>query len=97
MARRSSRSVQDRGGFDLDQMLGGVQRRTLERNGLVQRTVHPTVPPRVEYTLTEAGRGLRATADGMCEWTYRYFQHGVRSGPGRASTRCGTGDVGTRT
>src|ERR1044072_7157560 len=26
--------------------------RMLERNGLVERTVHPTVPPRVEYTLT---------------------------------------------
>ncbi|MFF4357081.1 winged helix-turn-helix transcriptional regulator [Streptomyces sp. NPDC001604] len=49
--------------------------RMLERNGLAERTVHPTVPPRVEYTLTEAGRGLRATVDGMCEWTYRYFEH----------------------
>ncbi|MFI7407683.1 winged helix-turn-helix transcriptional regulator [Streptomyces sp. NPDC049627] len=49
--------------------------RMLERNGLAERTVHPTVPPRVEYTLTEAGRGLRATVDGMCEWTYRYFGH----------------------
>ena len=49
--------------------------RMLERNGLAERTVHPTVPPRVEYTLTEAGHGLRATVDGMCEWTYRYFQH----------------------
>ena len=49
----------------------------LERNGLPERTVHPTVPPRVEYTLTEAGHGLRATVDGMCEWTYRYFRHRV--------------------
>ncbi|WP_433602534.1 winged helix-turn-helix transcriptional regulator [Nocardia sp. CA-135953] len=49
--------------------------RMLERNGLAERTVHPTVPPRVEYTLTEAGRGLQATVDGMCDWTYRYFQH----------------------
>jgi DNA-binding HxlR family transcriptional regulator len=49
--------------------------RMLERNGLVVRTVHPTVPPRVEYTLTEAGHALRATVDGMCEWTYRYFEH----------------------
>jgi DNA-binding HxlR family transcriptional regulator len=49
--------------------------RMLERNGLAERTVHPTVPPRVEYTLTEAGHGLRATVDGMCEWTYRYFRH----------------------
>lgn len=49
--------------------------RMLERNGLAERTVHPTVPPRVEYTITEAGHGLRATVDGMCEWTYRYFRH----------------------
>ncbi|MEU1519912.1 helix-turn-helix domain-containing protein [Streptomyces sp. NPDC005811] len=49
--------------------------RMLERNGLLVRTVHPTVPPRVEYTLTEAGQGLRATVDGMCEWTHRWFGH----------------------
>ncbi|MCT9080061.1 winged helix-turn-helix transcriptional regulator [Streptomyces fulvoviolaceus] len=49
--------------------------RMLERNGLVERSVHPTVPPRVEYTLTEPGRGLRATVDGMCDWTHRYLGH----------------------
>ncbi|MEU9450631.1 helix-turn-helix domain-containing protein [Streptomyces sp. NPDC048277] len=49
--------------------------RMLERNGLVGRTVHPTVPPRVDYTLTEAGHGLRATVDGMCEWTQRHLAH----------------------
>ncbi|GES28326.1 helix-turn-helix domain-containing protein [Streptomyces angustmyceticus] len=47
--------------------------RMLERNGLVDRCVHPTVPPRVEYTLTEPGRALRATVDGMCDWTHRYL------------------------
>lgn len=47
--------------------------RMLERNGLVERTVHPTVPPRVEYNLTEAGQGLRATVDGMCDWTHRFL------------------------
>jgi DNA-binding HxlR family transcriptional regulator len=47
--------------------------RMLERNGLVERTVHPTVPPRVEYTLTEPGQALRATVDGMCVWTHQYF------------------------
>src|SRR5689334_415468 len=49
--------------------------RMLERNGLVERTVHPTVPPRVEYTLTGPGQGLRATVDGMCDWTHQYFGH----------------------
>ncbi|WP_327399824.1 helix-turn-helix transcriptional regulator [Streptomyces sp. NBC_01288] len=49
--------------------------RMLERNGLVERDVHPTVPPRVEYTLTESGQGLRATVDAMCGWTHRYLGH----------------------
>ncbi|MEE1799974.1 winged helix-turn-helix transcriptional regulator [Streptomyces sp. NPDC101062] len=49
--------------------------RMMERNGLVERTVHPTVPPRVEYTLTEPGRALRATVDAMCDWTHRYLGH----------------------
>ncbi|MGW0515822.1 winged helix-turn-helix transcriptional regulator [Crossiella sp. NPDC003009] len=49
--------------------------RLLERNGLVERFVHPTVPPKVEYTLTEAGHGLRKTVDGMCDWTRRFLGH----------------------
>ncbi|WP_423464139.1 winged helix-turn-helix transcriptional regulator [Promicromonospora sp. MS192] len=49
--------------------------RMMERNGLVERTVHPVVPPRVEYTLTEPGRGLRATVDLMCEWTRQNMGH----------------------
>lgn len=49
--------------------------RTLERNGLVERTVHPTVPPSVEYSLTEAGDALRAVVDGMCGWTQTFLSH----------------------
>ncbi len=47
--------------------------RMLERNGLVERRVHPTVPPRVEYTLTQSGQGLRVTIDGMCDWTHQFL------------------------
>lgn len=47
----------------------------LERHGLVERTVHPVVPPRVEYALTEPGRALRVTIDGLCDWTHRYLGH----------------------
>ena len=47
--------------------------RGLERDGVVNRTVHPTVPPRVDYDLTEAGRALRDTVNGMCAWTRRYL------------------------
>jgi DNA-binding HxlR family transcriptional regulator len=49
--------------------------RMLERYGLLERTVHPVVPPRVEYTLTEPGQALRATIDGLCDWTHRYYGH----------------------
>ncbi|MGN9790553.1 winged helix-turn-helix transcriptional regulator [Streptomyces sp. OZ13] len=49
--------------------------RMLERNGLVERDVHPTVPPRVEYTLTEPGQALRATVSAMCGWNHRYLGH----------------------
>ncbi|MEU2254684.1 helix-turn-helix domain-containing protein [Nocardia xishanensis] len=53
--------------------------RTMERNGLVERTVYATVPPRVEYRLTEPGRALRAVVDGMCGWTQRYLADIERS------------------
>ncbi|MFD7917481.1 winged helix-turn-helix transcriptional regulator [Streptomyces sp. NPDC059752] len=49
--------------------------RMLERYGLIERTVHPVVPPRVEYTLTEPGQALRVTIDGLCDWTHRYLGH----------------------
>ncbi|GLU49934.1 winged helix-turn-helix transcriptional regulator [Nocardiopsis ansamitocini] len=49
--------------------------RALERDGLVKRLVHPTVPPRVDYSLTEAGTALRATIDGVCDWTRRHLDH----------------------
>ncbi|MEU3920646.1 helix-turn-helix domain-containing protein [Streptomyces sp. NPDC029004] len=49
--------------------------RMLERNGLIERKVHPVVPPRVEYTLTEPGQALRVTIDGLCDWTHQYLGH----------------------
>ncbi|MEU3528328.1 helix-turn-helix domain-containing protein [Streptomyces sp. NPDC038707] len=56
--------------------------RMLERNGLVDRKVHPTVPPRVEYTLTEPGRALRTAVDAICGWTHQYLGH-IESARGR--------------
>ncbi|WP_086821847.1 helix-turn-helix domain-containing protein [Allokutzneria sp. NRRL B-24872] len=42
--------------------------RQLERDGLVGRTVHPSVPPKVEYALTELGRTLLGTALQLAWW-----------------------------
>ena len=43
--------------------------RGLERDGLVTRTVHPEVPVRVEYALTEAGRTLCEPLRALREWS----------------------------
>jgi DNA-binding HxlR family transcriptional regulator len=40
----------------------------LERDGLVTRTVYPTVPLRVEYQLTELGRTLRKPIQSLAKW-----------------------------
>jgi DNA-binding HxlR family transcriptional regulator len=43
--------------------------RSLERDGLVERTVHPFVPPQVEYSLTPLGASLHATVQALVAWT----------------------------
>jgi DNA-binding HxlR family transcriptional regulator len=42
--------------------------RALERDGLVERTVYPVVPPRVEYALTPLGRTLIEPLGALCRW-----------------------------
>ena len=42
--------------------------RALERDGLITRTVHPTVPPRVDYELTETGRSLLVPLAQLRAW-----------------------------
>lgn len=44
--------------------------RALERDGLVRRTVYPTVPPRVEYELTALGQSLREPIQAMGGWVF---------------------------
>jgi DNA-binding HxlR family transcriptional regulator len=43
--------------------------RQLERDGLVVRTYHPEVPPRVEYEITELGRSLAPLFATLAEWS----------------------------
>jgi DNA-binding HxlR family transcriptional regulator len=43
--------------------------RNLERDGLVSRTVTPSIPPRVDYELTELGRSLQKPICGLVRWS----------------------------
>src|SRR5208283_2195566 len=45
--------------------------RGLERDGLITRTVHPTIPPRVEYELTDLGRTLLVPINALADWADR--------------------------
>jgi len=40
----------------------------LEADGIVDRRVHATVPPKVEYSITEYGRSLKLALEAICEW-----------------------------
>ena len=42
--------------------------RSLERDGLLKRTVYQQVPPKTEYRLTDAGHKLREPIAWLCEW-----------------------------
>jgi DNA-binding HxlR family transcriptional regulator len=42
--------------------------RALERDGLVTRTVTPTIPPRVDYELTKLGHSLLTPVNNLAEW-----------------------------
>jgi DNA-binding HxlR family transcriptional regulator len=44
----------------------------LEQDGLVERTVFPTVPPRVDYELTELGRTLIVPLHALYEWAVQH-------------------------
>jgi DNA-binding HxlR family transcriptional regulator len=48
--------------------------RLMERDGLLTRTVHPVIPPRVEYKLTELGFSLGAAFCGVWLWAEANLQ-----------------------
>lgn len=64
---------------ELERAMEGVSRRMLtltlrklERDGLLHRKVYPTVPPKVEYTLTEMARELYETLLSLTNWAERH-------------------------
>jgi DNA-binding HxlR family transcriptional regulator len=56
----------------ISQRMLTVTLRQLERDGLVRRTVHPVVPPRVDYELTALGVTLHDTIQALVTWTEKH-------------------------
>jgi DNA-binding HxlR family transcriptional regulator len=62
---------------ELKRSVGGISQRMLtltlrglERDGLVARTVFPTIPPRVDYALTGLGHSLLGPVQGLGMWVH---------------------------
>jgi len=58
---------------DISQKMLTKTVRQMERDGLVTRTVHPVIPPRVEYQLTELGHSLGAAFCGVWIWAEEHW------------------------
>jgi DNA-binding HxlR family transcriptional regulator len=77
---------------ELQRDIGGISQkmltqtlRSLERDGLVQRTVYPVVPPKVEYSLTRLGRTLIEPLQGLCRWSEKHL-HELQANRARAKS-----------
>jgi DNA-binding HxlR family transcriptional regulator len=59
---------------DISQKMLSSTLKVLERDGLVSRTVLPTVPPQVEYALTDLGTDLLRPVSALAGWTAQNTQ-----------------------
>ncbi|WP_410672378.1 winged helix-turn-helix transcriptional regulator [Amycolatopsis sp. cmx-4-68] len=64
---------------ELERAVNGISRRmltltlrNLERDGLLERTIYPTVPPRVEYEATPMAKELYRSLNGLLGWAERH-------------------------
>ena len=78
---------------EIKRMVGGISQRMLtltlrglERDGLVTRTVFPSIPPRVDYELTDLGRGLWEPVEALGLWA-REHQREIESARARFDGR----------
>jgi DNA-binding HxlR family transcriptional regulator len=72
------------------------QLRELEADGIVHRRIYPTVPPKVEYSLTDYGRSLKRALREICDWGRTHMQRigAVQTSPERAAGASGDGKKG---
>lgn len=84
---------------ELRRLIGGVTPKVLtntlrgmERDGLVTRTIHAQVPPRVDYALTPLGLSLRGPLGTLRDWAEAHMGEVVaaRHGHDADSARAGT-------
>ena len=71
---------------EIKRMVGGISQRMLtltlrglERDGLVKRTQFPTIPPRVDYQLTQLGRSLWEAVEPLGVWARSHVKHITRA------------------
>lgn len=58
--------------------------RSMEKDGIITRTVYPEVPPHVEYALSDLGETMRPILEAMQTWGNRYKEEQLReSGEGK--------------
>lgn len=65
---------------EIKRMVGGISQRMLtltlrglERDGLVTRTIYPTIPPRVDYELTDLGHSLKKPVQHLGSWAFDHL------------------------
>jgi DNA-binding HxlR family transcriptional regulator len=85
---------------ELERTVEGISRRmltltlrNLERDGLLTRTVYPTVPPKVEYVATEMARELYDSLVALTTWAERH-RHAIAAARG-AYDRAHSGEPAT--
>lgn len=62
---------------DCSQKMLSQTLKNLESNNLVNRKLYPEVPPRVEYSLTDIGKSLMPSLDGLIKWAKENFNNVV--------------------
>ena len=85
---------------ELRDAVGGISQkmltatlRGLERDGFVVREQFPTIPPRVEYELTDLGRELLEPVNALAEWARRNGER-VASAQARFDQTAGNREIG---
>lgn len=66
--------------------------RGLERDGFVTRTVYPTIPPRVDYALTDLGRELLVPVRGLADFAIQNEQR-IANARARFDNATGVADI----